>query len=55
MKTYDLIIKGATALAMDEDNTTIVDGKVVYRRDVYSCGVDEGWLAERVRSELWGG
>ena len=33
-------------------DTTIVNGKVVYRRGAFSCGVDEEWLAEQVRDEL---
>ena len=30
-------------------DTTIVNGKVVYRRGIFSCGIDEKDLAERVR------
>ncbi len=35
-------------------DTTIVNGKVVYRRGVFSCGIDETQLAEQVRRELQG-
>ena len=29
-------------------DTTIVNGKVVYRKGVFSCGIEEAWLAEQV-------
>ena len=35
-------------------DTTIVDGKVVYRKGVFSCGIEEAQLAEQVRNELQG-
>lgn len=33
-------------------NTTIVNGRVVYRKGSFTCGIDEGWLAEQVKKEL---
>lgn len=45
------IVYSASAENID---TTIVNGKVVYQRGAFSCGVDEEWLAEQVRSELQG-
>ena len=33
-------------------DTTIVDGNIVYRRGVFSCGVEESWLTEQIRDEL---
>mgnify|MGYP003520819194 FL=1 len=35
-------------------DTTIVDGKVVYRKGVFSCGIEEAQLAEQVRNEFQG-
>ena len=45
------VVYSASAENVD---TTIVNGKVVYRRGAFSCGVDEEWLAEQVRNELRG-
>jgi len=45
------IVYSASAENVD---TTIVNGKVVYQRGAFSCGVDEEWLAEQVRNELQG-
>lgn len=33
-------------------DTTIVDGNVVYRKGVFSCGIDESQIARLVREEL---
>lgn len=35
-------------------DTTIVNGRVVYQRGRFACGVEEGELAERVRAEMEG-
>lgn len=35
-------------------DTTIVNGKVVYRRGRFACGVEEAELAEWVRTEMEG-
>ena len=43
------IVYSASAENVD---TTIVNGKVVYQRGAFSCGVDEEWLAEQVQNEL---
>ncbi len=33
-------------------DTTIVNGKIVYRKGIFSCGIEEAHLAEQVREEL---
>ena len=33
-------------------DTTIVNGKIVYRKGVFSCGIDEKQLAEEIRNSL---
>ena len=43
------IVYSASAENID---TTIVNGKVVYRNGVFSCGIEEALLAEQVRREL---
>ena len=43
------IVYSASAENID---TTIVNGKVVYRKGEFSCGIDEAMLAEQVRHEL---
>lgn len=30
-------------------DTTIINGKLVYRKGVFSCGIDETQLAEQVK------
>lgn len=43
------IVYSASAENID---TTIVNGKVVYSKGVFSCGIEEAWLAEQIRCEL---
>ena len=33
-------------------DTTIVNGKIVYHKGIFSCGIDEAQLAEQVKQEL---
>lgn len=44
------VSRDATAMSAEKvlRMATIVNGKVVYRRGVFSCGIDEKELAERV-------
>ena len=42
----------AYSASAENIDTTIVNGKVVYRRGVFSCGIEEADLAEQVRREL---
>lgn len=49
---HDPVAALAYSSSNENIDTTIVDGNVVYRRGVFSCGVEESWLAEQVRDEL---
>ena len=46
---FATIVYSASAENID---TTIVNGKVVYRKGVFSCGVDEAQLHDQVMNEL---
>jgi 5-methylthioadenosine/S-adenosylhomocysteine deaminase len=43
------IVYSASAENID---TTVVNGKIVYRKGIFSCGIDEAWLAGQIRKEL---
>ena len=45
MKNYD-------SSSAENIDTTIVNGKIVYRKGTFSCGIDEEQLAEEVRRVL---
>jgi len=51
---YDPLATLAYSSSAENIDTTIVDGKVVYRRGTFSCGIDEAELAGLVRDELRG-
>ena len=49
---HDPIATLAYSASAENIDTTIVNGKVVYRKGVFSCGIEEAELAEQVRKEL---
>lgn len=49
---HDSLATIAYSSSSENIDTVIVDGNVVYRRGVFSCGVDEASLAEQIRDEL---
>lgn len=51
---HDPMATIAYSSSLENIDTTVVNGKVVYRKGVFSCGVDEAELAEWVRSEIRG-
>ena len=49
---HDPLATIAYSASAENVDTTIVEGKVVYRKGVFSCGIEEAELAELVRCEL---
>ena len=46
---YATIVYSSSSENID---TTIVNGKVVYRKGRFSCGIEEALLAEQMKQEL---
>ena len=49
---HDPIATLAYSASAENIDTTIVNGEVVYRKGIFSCGIDEKQLSRQVMSEL---
>lgn len=52
MPVHDMKATIAYSSSAENTDTTIINGKVVYRKNIFSCGVEEAEAAEQMRDEM---